>query len=101
MSVAVTLVCDSRRVPGCQWSYPLGTDPAPAAVAARWRHAGELGWTTLRRDGTAAHLCPVCNGARLAGANVLPPPAATSALPRTSGAAAARDRRRRLHQDSG
>ncbi len=101
ISVAVTLKCDSRRVPGCEWRYPLGASPAPAAVAAKWRHAAELGWTTLRDDGIEVHLCPACNGARLASADVLPLPAAVPALPKTIGAAAERDRRRQTHQDGG
>ena len=94
ISVAITLICVSRRGPGCEWSHPLGADPAPAAVAARWHQADELGWTILRLDGTEVHLCPVCNGARLAGADVLPLPAEPAALPRTIGEAAERDRRR-------
>ena len=66
VSIAVTLVCDNRPAPGCEWSYNLGADPDPAAVAVTRRTAAELGWTTLRDDGTEVHLCPACNGARLA-----------------------------------
>jgi hypothetical protein len=94
ISVAVTLICDSLRGPGCEWSYPLGANLAPAAVAARWRHAAELGWTILRDDGVELHLRPVCNGARPVGADVLPPPG-EEALPRNIGEAAERDRRTR------
>ena len=42
VSIAVTLVCDSRRVAGCQWRYDLGANPVRAAVAARWRQAAEM-----------------------------------------------------------
>jgi hypothetical protein len=101
IAVAVTLLCDNRRAPGCHWSFPLGADPAPAALAARVDQAAEVGWMTLQFGGTAAHLCPICNGARLAGADVSPPPAEAEAFPRTIGEAAEQDRRRRAHQDDG
>src|SRR5688500_15151106 len=74
ISISVTVTCDGRRVSGCHWSYDLGANPAPAAVARKWREADELGWTIWREDGTELHLCPVCSGAWLAGADVLPPP---------------------------
>ena len=90
ISIAVTLHCDSRRVPGCEWSYPLGADPAPDAIAARRRDADELGWTAVHVNGAMGHLCPVCNGARLAGADVRPLPTEPAALPRTIGEAAER-----------
>jgi len=54
----------------------------------------------VTRNGQVMHLCPVCNGARLAGADVSPRPAVPAALPRTIGEAAERDRRR-AHQDDG
>jgi hypothetical protein len=54
----------------------------------------------VRVHGKLAHLCPVCNGARLAGADVRPLPAEAVAIPRTIGEAAARDRQR-AHQDDG
>jgi hypothetical protein len=83
VSIAVTLHCDSRGVPGCHWSY-------------------DLGWQTVRSGGKVGHLCPVCNGARLAGADVRPRPTAQAApVPTTIGEAAARDRRRLAHQDRG
>ena len=94
ISISVTVTCDSRRVSGCHWSYDLGANPAVAAVAARWREADELGWTILRDDGAERHLCPVCNGAWLAGADVSPLPTEAMALPRNIGEAAARDRQR-------
>src|SRR5687768_15661955 len=100
ISITVTVTCDSRRVSGCHRSVDLWADPAPAAVAAGWRQADELGWTILRDDVAELHLCPVCNGVRLVGADVLPPPAEPAALPRTIGEAAARDRQR-MHQDGG
>jgi hypothetical protein len=101
VSITVTLNCDSRRVSGCHWRYDLGADPAPAAVAAKRRHADELGWQAVRINGALAHLCPVCNAARLAGADVRPRPTAQAALPRTIGEVAERDRRRRTHQHGG
>ena len=52
-------------------------------------------------NGAMGHLCPVCNGARLAGADVRPLPAAPAALSRNIGAAAERDRRRMSHEDGG
>jgi hypothetical protein len=88
-----------RRAPGCAWSYILGADPDPAPTAPKRRRAAEVGWTAVRSGGKLAHLCPVCNGARLAGADVRPRPAAPAALPRNIGEAAARDRRR-THQDA-
>ena len=94
VSISVTLVCDNRPAPGCEWGYDLGADPDPAAVAPKRRQAAELGWQAVRVNGALAHLCPVCNGARLAGANVRPRPAEQAALPRTIGEAAERDRRR-------
>ena len=100
ISIAVTVTCDSRRVSGCHWSHDLGANPNPAAVAARWREADELGWTILREDGTERHLCPVCNGARLVGADVLPPPVEATPIPRNIGEAAARDRRQ-MQQHAG
>ena len=100
VSIAVTLHCDSRRVPGCHWSHDLGAHPAPAAIRARWREADELGWTILRDDGTERHLCPVCNGARLVGADVLPRPVEPAPVPRTIGEAAVRDRRRPVSSGS-
>jgi hypothetical protein len=94
VSIAVTLTCDSRRAPGCEWSYDLGADPAPAAVATKRRDADGLGWTAVRVNGAVGHLCPVCNGARLAGADVRPLPAEPAAIPRTIGEAALDPRRR-------
>ena len=94
ISIAVTVTCDGRRVSGCQWSDDLGANPVRAAVAARWRQADALGWTIRREDETELHLCPVCNGAWLAGTDVSPLPAQAVTIPRTIGEAAARDRQR-------
>lgn len=100
ISIAVTLICDSRRGSGCERRYDLGADPAPAAVAVKRRDADELGWTAVRVNGRVGHLCPSCTAARLAGADVRPRPAAPAALPRNIGEAAKRDRRR-AHQHGG
>jgi hypothetical protein len=48
ITITATLVCDTRRGPGCLLDLNLGSGRDPTAVAARPREAEDLGRTRAR-----------------------------------------------------